>query len=213
MRRIPIHCDYTEEELLKMSKNEAQKDLSEKQMRFCECYVEGHNRKMAVIKAGYSSTANNLPSSLLKLQKVRRYICWLKVRITNEHMITAMDVLDEWIRIAFSDITDFVEINPYNIKLKKNEEIDGQLVKSIKSGRDGVSIELYDKMRALDNLARYLEDLPLDFKQKIENRKVELMEQEFELKKKLYEREVPEMEDDGFIQAIKEGAEKIWENE
>ena len=133
MRRIPIHCDYTEEELLKMSKKEAQKDLSEKQMRFCECYVEGHNRKMAVIKAGYSSTANNLPSSLLKLQKVRRYICWLKVRITNEHMITAMDVLDEWIRIAFSDITDFVEINPYNIKLKKNEEIDGQVVKIIKS--------------------------------------------------------------------------------
>lgn len=212
MRRIPIHCEHTEEELLVMKKDKAQEGLTEKQMRFCECYVEGHNRKMALIKAGYSTTAGNLPGSLLRLPKIRRYICWLKVRITQEHMITAMDVLDEWIRIAFSDITDFVEIKPFSIALKRNDEIDGQLVKSIKSGRDGVSIELHDKMRALDNLARYLEDLPIDFKQKLEQRRVELMEQEFELKKKMYEREVPELEDDGFIQAIKESAESVWEN-
>lgn len=212
MRRIPIHCEHTEEELLVMKKDKAQEGLTEKQMRFCECYVEGHNRKMALIKAGYSTTAGNLPASLLRLPKIRRYICWLKVRITQEHMITAMDVLDEWIRIAFSDITDFVEIKPFSIALKRNDEIDGQLVKSIKSGRDGVSIELHDKMRALDNLARYLEDLPIDFKQKLEQRRVELMEQEFELKKKMYEREVPELEDDGFIQAIKESAESVWEN-
>ena len=212
MRRIPIHCEHTEEELLVMKKDKAQEGLTEKQMRFCECYVEGHNRKMALIKAGYSTTAGNLPGSLLRLPKIRRYICWLKVRITQEHMITAMDVLDEWIRIAFSDITDFVEIKPFSIALKRNDEIDGQLVKSIKSGRDGVSIELHDKMRALDNLARYLEDLPIDFKHKLEQRRVELMEQEFELKKKMYEREVPELEDDGFIQAIKESAESVWEN-
>lgn len=50
-------------------------------------------------------------------------------------MIAAGDIIDEWARIAFSDITDFVNIYPHSISLKPANEMDGQLVKSIKSGR------------------------------------------------------------------------------
>ena len=50
-------------------------------------------------------------------------------------MINAYDILDEWIRIAFSDITDFIDIYPNSIRLKPADKVDGQLVKSIKSGR------------------------------------------------------------------------------
>lgn len=105
-----------------------------------------------------------------------------------------------------------MKLKPTYIKLKPADEIDGQLVKSIKSGRDGISIELHDKMKALDNLAKYLDDMPQDWKQRIEERKLELMEQEFELKKKLTEIENPTNEDDGFIEAIKQSAKIIWED-
>lgn len=214
MVRIPINYDeYTQEELMKMPKSEAIEGLNEKKQRFCECYVEGHNRKVAMIKAGYgeSSCNCNYAYRLLKDENVQRYICWLKARILNEHLVSAIDVIDEWVRIAFSDMTDFVDIFPHSIRLKPADQVDGQLIKSIKSGRDGISIELHDKMRALDNLARYIDDMPKDWKQKIEERRADIMEQEFQLKKKLSDIENPEAEDDGFIEALKQSAKAVWE--
>ena len=121
-------------------------------------------------------------------------------------MVNAVDLIDQWIRIAFSDMTDFVNIHPGYITLKPASEVDGQLIKSIKSGRDGVSIELHDKLKALDCLSKYIDDMPKDWKQKLE-----LLEEEFKLKKKVYELENPQQKDDGFIEAIKESAKVIWE--
>lgn len=215
MQSIAIdYEDYTEEELLKMKKSEAVDGLSESQQRFCEAYVEGHNRKTAIIRSGILKGSTNYSSyaaRLLKNPNVQRYIVWLKARILRSHIIEAYDVIDEWIRIAFADISDFVDIKPLSIYLKPNDQIDGQLVKSIKSGRDGVSIELYDKMKALDSLAKYMDDMPKEWKQKIEERKADLLEQEFEFKKKIYDIENPEQEDDGFIEAIKKSAKIVWE--
>lgn len=212
MVAIPISNEtWTQEELLEMSKSEAVGNLPEKAQKFCEFYVEGLNRKMALKKAGYESLDANYAYRLLKKEGVQRYIMWLKARILNVHMVNAVDVLDQWIRIAFSDMTDFVDIHRNFISLKPASEVDGQLIKSIKSGRDGVSIELHDKLKALDCLARYLDDMPKDWKQKLEERKLELLTQEFELKKKVYELENPEVKDDGFMEAIKASAKVVWE--
>lgn len=212
MVAIPISNEtWTQEELLEMSKSEAVGNLPEKAQKFCEFYVEGLNRKMALKKAGYESLDANYAYRLLKKEGVQRYIMWLKARILNVHMVNAVDVLDQWIRIAFSDMTDFVDIHRNYISLKPASEVDGQLIKSIKSGRDGVSIELHDKLKALDCLARYLDDMPKDWKQKLEERKLELLTQEFELKKKVYELENPEVKDDGFMEAIKASAKVVWD--
>lgn len=216
MRAIPIHDNtYTEEQLLKMKKSEATEGLTESQRRFCEAFITGLNRKMALVKAGYDPDKypTQYANRMLHHPDVRRYIQWLKARALQESMVSAVDIIDAWVRIAFSDITDFVDIYPNSIRLKPAKMIDGQLVKSIKSGRDGISIELHDKMKALDNLARYIDDMPHDWKEKLEARKIELQEQEFELKKKLYELTNPEPEDDGFIEAIKAAAEAVWDEE
>ena len=53
--------------------------------------------------------------------------------------------------------------------------------------------------------------MPKEWKQKLEERRTELLEQEFELKKKQAELENPDKEDDGFLEAIKESAKTIWE--
>lgn len=47
--------------------------------------------------------------------------------------------------------------------------------------------------------------------QKIEERKADLMEQEFQLKKRLSDIENPDAEDDGFLEALKESAQAVWE--
>ena len=214
MKAKPIvYNDYTEEQLLKMPIEKATKGLNEQQQRFCEYYVNGYNRKMAMIKAGYTDSPGMYVSRLLQSDKVKLYVQWLKARVVNNMLISAIDILDEWIRIAFADMTDFVDILPHSIKLKPSNMVDGQLIKSIKSGRDGVSIELHDKMKALDNLAKYVDDMPHEWKQRIEERRIELQEEEFELKKKIVELDNPEKEDDGFMQAIKKSAKIVWKNE
>lgn len=214
MRKKPIMYDeYTEEELLSMSKKQAVGKLTEREQRFCEHYVEGHNRRLALVKAGYAkSTTNAYSYRLLKRDEVKRYIQWIKARALNECLINAVDLIDAWARIAFSDMTDFVEIRPHSISLKPADEVDGQLIKAIKSGRDGISIELHDKLKALDCLSKYVDDMPPDWKQRIEERKVELLEQEFELKKAMAGDAIESKEDDGLIKAIEESTQAIWEN-
>lgn len=214
MKRNPIRPinEYTDKELLEMKKREATQGLPERAQRFCEYYIEGHNYKTALIKAGYNHASSTYARRLLMNEKIQRYVQWLKARAIDNCLVNASDLIDEWVRIAFADISDFVDIHHNFITLKPNEEIDGQLVKSITCGRNGVSIELYDKMRALDNLSRYLQDMPQEWKQKLELRKAELMEQEFQLKKKMIELENPEQEDDGFLEAIKEASKAVWDN-
>lgn len=213
MAKSPLSYDeYTNEELLEMPLGEAVKGLTEKQQRFCEEYTRSYNIKMAVIKAGYESEGKNIGYSLRKKPAAQRYIQWLKARILKNTFIDAGAIIDQHVRIAFSDITDFVEIHPQYIKLKPEDRMDGQLVKSIKSGRDGISIELYDKMKSLDFLTKYCEDMPRDFKEKLEERKVVLQEQEFQFKKEMADITRNAMEDDGFMEAIKEAAKKVWQD-
>ena len=53
--------------------------------------------------------------------------------------------------------------------------------------------------------------MPKDWKQKIEEKRLELQEQEFELKKKTFDFSGDEVPDDGLIQAIKDAAKVVWE--
>lgn len=212
MGRRAIDYDvYTTEELLEMSHEDAIEGLTEKQIKFCEVYVLNYNISIALRKAGYESETSGAAYRIRQKPGCKRYIQWLKARMLHDTLINGEDIINQWIKIAFADMTDFVDINKFGITLKPVREMDGQLVKSIKSGRDGVSIELYDKLKALDSLAKYTEDMPKDYKQKIEERKMELMEQEFELKKSIYDMENKIEKDDGFVEALKQSAKIVWE--
>jgi phage terminase small subunit len=210
-RRAIDYDVYTTEELLEMSHEDAIEGLTEKQIKFCEVYVLNYNISIALRKAGYESETSGAAYRIRQKPGCKRYIQWLKARMLHDTLINGEDIINQWVKIAFADMTDFVDINKFGITLKPVREMDGQLVKSIKSGRDGVSIELYDKLRALDSLAKYTEDMPKDYKQKIEERKMELMEQEFELKKSIYDMENKIEKDDGFVEALKQSAKIVWE--
>lgn len=212
MGRRAIDYDvYTTEELLNMSHEDAVEGLTEKQIKFCEVYVLNYNISIALRKAGYESETSGAAYRIRQKPGCKRYIQWLKARMLHDTLVTGADIINQWIKIAFADMTDFVDVNKFGIALKPVREMDGQLVKSIKSGRDGVSIELYDKLKALDSLAKYTDDMPKDYKQRIEERKLELLEQEFELKKSICDMENKAEEDDGFVEALKESAKVVWE--
>lgn len=211
VRNVIEYNEYTSDELLKMKKSEAIEGLNESQQRFCEAFVGSYNIKSALLKAGYDGNTSQ-GTSLLKKPRIKRYTQWLKVRILSNSFVAGADVIHQWIKIAFADMTDFVDIKPHGIVLKPSSQVDGQLIKSIKSGPQGVSIELHDKLKALDSLAKYIQDMPKDYKQIIEERKADLMQNEFELKKKMYDLDSKENENDGFLEALSKTAESVWED-
>lgn len=206
--------EETEQELLDMSREEASYKLREKERRFCENYITNLNIKMAAIKAGFNpKTAHIAGYKLRQHPKINRYIAWLKLRVSNDCHITAMDIVDKYTKIAFSDITDFVTMKNNKLYLTDSENIDGQLVKSVKQGRDGIQVELHDKMRALEKLEQFFDVMPSTWKQKVEERKLELMEQKLELEKEKMGLFDSGIEDDGFIDALRSSATEVWEED
>lgn len=209
-----VFTTETEEELLAMTREEACCTLTEKQRLFCEYYAASHNAVLAAKKADYSPRASHSVSWRLRQDPdVNRYIMWLKLRVSHDCHISAMDIIDKYARIAFADITDFVTIDKGRVKLVDGSKMDGQLVKSIKSGATGVSVELVDKLAALQKLERYFDIMPADWRQKIEERKVDILEQRLELDRYRSGQISDEQFDDNFMQALKETTKSVWEDD
>lgn len=207
-----VFVEVSEEELQRMSREEASLHLNDKQRRWCEAYVNNFNSKLAAKKAGYSpKCAATIGWKLRQNPDVCLYLAWLKLRVSYKAWVRPEDIIDQYARIAFADITDFVDIKNGRLTLIDGEQMDGQLVKSVKKGRDGVSVELYDKMQALARLERFFEEMPKDWKQKIEERKLELMEEKLAIEKQKLGLLDEEIEDDGFLEALRDTAEEVWE--
>ncbi|MEZ7173711.1 terminase small subunit [Sporosarcina sp. OR05] len=114
-------------------------------------------------------------------------------------MLSADVVLQQYIVIAFADITDFVvfgseEVVAMNelgepilddegekvtyllnyVNLKNADEVDGSLITEVKQGKDGVSVKLLDKMKALDMLAKYTDLLSDSDKKRLQEEKLKM---------------------------------------
>lgn len=204
----------TEEELMNMTREEASLNLNEKQKRWCEVFVNNFNGKLAAKKAGYPvSSASTLSWRLRENPDVQLYLAWLKLRVCYKSWIRPEDILDQYARMAFADITDFVDVTNGRVKVEDSSKIDGQLVKSIKKGKDGITIEMYDKMSALSKLERFFSEMPKDWKQVLEEKKVSILEQRLELEKQKMGIGNEDDEDDGFLDALKGVAEEVWDDE
>lgn len=206
-----VFTDMTEDELLMMTREEACLNLNDKQRKFCEKYVQKFNVILAAKQAGYSpDSAHTIGWKIRQNPECQRYIAWLKVRVARDCHVDAMDIIDHYARIAFADITDFVSISGRSVALKDASMIDGQLVQSVRHGKDGITVELYDKMKALDKLEKFFDVMPKDWHQKIEERKVDLLEQRVEIERIKAGQTGDDTEDDGFIEALKGSAEEVW---
>jgi phage terminase small subunit len=214
-------------------------ELTEKQRLFCLYYVKTFNQTLSAIKAGYAKdSAHVTGSQLIRNPKIRKEIRRLKGTMRQELFIDAMDVLNKYIQIAFTDVTDYVSFgqrevqvmgafgpvkddkgNPVTkvvnfVDFKESSEIDGSLIKEVKQGREGVSIKLADKMNALEKLEKYFDLLPDKFQRKIEEEKLKVSQQKLEIDKHKAD-VLPDEEDtdDGFIEALNSTVKKVWDDE
>lgn len=165
-------------------------DLTDKQRLFCIYYIKYFNATKAYQKAynvDYFS-AMSAGSRLLRNVKVSEEIDRLKAEQANGLKLDARDVLQKYIDIAFADITDFVEFGREKVqdpetglefevnkvKFKESSDVDGTLITEIKQGKDGASVKLADKMKALEFLAKYTDLLSESERKRLQDEKLKM---------------------------------------
>jgi len=177
--------------------------LTDKQQLFVGYYVKYWNATKAYKKAYECdyNTARNNGSRLLAKASIKAEVVRVRDEITGDALLSKRVLIQKWIDIAFADMTDFVsfgttqrherdeegniligedgEPSTYPISyvnLEDSLEVDGSLITEVKQGRDGISIKLADKMKALDFLTKHmdlLDDRELT-KLKVEKARIEV---------------------------------------
>ena len=217
------------EEELSLIEND---DLTDKQQLFCIYYVKLFNATKAYQRA-YGVSRESAEASgprLLGNVRVQVEIKRLKQHRMNDALFDKHDVLQKYKDIAFADMSEYVgwgyELEPiYDddgmplldnegnertykrsyVYLKEDVEVDPTIVTTVTKGKDGVTIKLGDKMRALDFLAKYTDLLnDNELKQlKMERERIAIAKETGT---------TDEYEDDGFLDALK-GVKVDWSDD
>lgn len=140
-------------EVKEVMKNE---ELTEKQKLFCIYYTKCFNATKAYMKAyecGYNTGAVN-GNNLLNNTKIKAQIESLTVLKFNKAAL-AESLIQKYIDIAFSDITEYLTFSSSGVLLKDSSKVDGSLITEVSEGKDGVKIKLADKMKAMDFLNKH----------------------------------------------------------
>lgn len=142
--------------------------LTEAEEIFCYHFVKTRNATASALKAGYSSSfSHDKAYKLLQREDIQNFIKDIRSQVCQEMFVDTMDIVNMYAKIAFADMTDFVTFGPRGVQPKKSDSVDGQLICKIKEGRDGVSVELADRMKALEKLSNYLGVTPQDILDKV----------------------------------------------
>ena len=185
--------------------------LNERQQLFAELYVRNFNATQSYLKSYGCSydTARTEGCRSLTNPNIKAYIENLKAIKKQSIMIDVDDVVELYMRIAFSDITNYVEFGSFDrptisdgqliedgdgqpvmhkesdVILKQSDAVDGQLIEEISMSKQGAKLKLCSKDKALEWLGKFFNVNPMD-KHRVEYdaAKQELDRLEYERKKK-----------------------------
>lgn len=202
-------------------------ELTPEQQMFCIYYSRIFNATQSYQKAYGCSyeTALRAGPRLLKNVGVRGEIERLKEIKRQQITAGPDDIVELQMRIAFSDMGNYLEfgktevetkdgrlIEINTVSLKESTTVDTQLIRKIKEGRDGISVEVEDRQKAIDWLTKFFEFNPFDVhKKEFDRRKLELELLKVEMQAK--EAGNAEPVSDNFLDALNQTAKEVWENE
>lgn len=152
-------------------------DLTDQQKMFCLLYLQCFNATKAYQQAYQCDykTANSNAFQLMVKTGIKKELQRLKTELLQDTFLTIKDLIREYTKQAFSDITDYVDFGTEQVKaadgsmvpfsfvrLKQSDGVDGTLIQEVKRGRDGISIKLWDKQKAMGELVKYLSNNTAD---------------------------------------------------
>ncbi len=174
-------------------------------------------------------TAMTNGAALLRNAQIREEISCLKQNRLNREMLDEHDIFQKYMDIAFADITEYVEfgrervqvmgafgpiqvVDPETgkkvpltkevntVRFRESDTVDGTIIAEVKQGKDGASVKLNDRMKALEWLTAHM-DLAT------EEQRVRIAA----MKTRFGQDEAEEAEDDGFLEALEGSAKADWE--
>jgi len=155
----------------------AARELTPKQKMFVAEYLVDLCATAAATRAGYSErTANRIGPELLVKTSIQSAIQEAMKAREKRTGITADRVLQEYAKIAFADIKDFLSFGTVKtevnwdedankpiygykqvVEAKPSDEVDGTLINEVSIGKDGTfKFKLHDKKGALDSIGKHL---------------------------------------------------------
>lgn len=169
-------------------------------------------------------------SRMLTFVDIRTEIQSLKQSRLNRELLDEHDIFQKYMDIAFADITDFVQFGQEEqyvigqfglvqvedpvtgkkaplkqkvntVRFRESDSIDGTLITEVKNGKNGASIKLADRMKALEWLAEHMDIATEEQKARIAVLKMKSAGDE------------PEDIDTSYVDALKDLAAKVWTNE
>lgn len=173
--------------------------LDEEHQLFCIYYLKYHNKVKAYQKVKPNTPYNSacvMASRWSKQPAVIEEINRLKKELYEDALLDPHDIVQKYIDIAFADLNDYLEYgqeevpviikNPITgedevlkqtvnmVKFKESAFADGTILSEVKQGRNGTSIKLADRMKALDWLSKHMNITTEEQKLKIEVLKKQL---------------------------------------
>ena len=136
-------------------------ELTQKRKNFALEYLIDLCAKDAAIRAGYSpKTAKEIGYALLQDNRIQLIISTEIEKRANRLALTPDRVLEEMASVAFGSITDILDWEGDEIKLKSRDEIPQHALSSIAEirlkGKD-LYLKMHSKIKALDMLGRYMD--------------------------------------------------------
>lgn len=188
-KRKNVHIDDGTKETLN------NRELTPKQQIFCIYYSRTFNATQSYLKAygcGYD-VANAEGYKLLVNSCIKAEIERLKEIKRQRIVADAEDIVEIQMRIAFTDMGGYVTFGSRGVDLQESSLTDTQLIQEVKEGKNGVSIKLADRQKAIDWLTKYFLMHPESrYKAEYEKRRAEKEGGETQ-----------EFESDGFLEALK----------
>lgn len=175
------------------------------------------------------NTAASIAYRLLENDGIRAEIARLKHARLNKAILEPEDIFQKYMDIAFADITDYVEfgrrvvpvMGPFgpiiiknddtgadvaitkevnDVRFRESFEVDGTILSEVKQGRDGASIKLADRMKALEWLADHMDMATEEQRARIAV-----------LKAKSQGFDDSSTEDDNFMNALAGKVDEVWQ--
>lgn len=223
-------------------------NLTPEQQLFCLLYAKTWNAVQSYMSAYNTENYNAAGVSsyrLLKVPKIRNAIQDIKKAKAEQILAGKEDIVELQMRIAFADIGQYLEFREEeepvigafgpvqteengkkkiltqkvnNVHVKDSTQLDTQLIQEIKNGRNGFSIKLADRAKAIDWLSKYFELFPEDtrkaeydkHKKELDKRKLDIELLKMEMNTKADTDQTENTECDNFLVAFNSTSEEIW---
>ena len=179
---------------------------------FCVYYARTFNATQSYLKAYASSydVANAEGYKLLVKPCIKKEIGRLKEIKRKQIVADESDIVELQMRIAFADFGDIARYDEMRVYPRDSRFVDTQLIKKVKETKDGVSIEIEDRQKAINWLTKFFEMNPDDkHRKEFDKRKLELELIRLEMQTKGKEQE-NESEQDNFLDMLNASAKEVW---